>query len=103
VSCILHDEGTRGSLNVQPKNRVHLSTASILLCSALLPTITVRVCFGTRPGHPRTMAVGWLKVMEEKLFFPPFLPIELGWLITAKACRVRVQILQCTKRIETSK
>jgi hypothetical protein len=49
------------------------------------------------------MAVGWLKVMEEKLFFPPFLPIELGWLITAKACRVRVQILQCTKRIETSK
>jgi hypothetical protein len=116
VSCILHDEGTRGSLNVQPKNRVSTLFHSVhfaLLCSALLPTITVRVCFETRPGHPRTMAVGWLRVKEEKLVLSSSLPtslpshtVELGSLITAKACRVLLQILrilQCTKRIETSK
>ena len=85
MSCILHDEGTRRRLNDQPKNnRVQYTFPQCPFCSALLLTLTVRGCFGTRPGHPRTMVVGWLKVKDEKLFLflsSDLVPIELAGLV----------------------
>lgn len=64
ASCMMraHDE----ALMTSP--RIEYTFPQCPFCAALLLTLTVRGCFETRPGHPRTMVVGWLKVKDEKLF-----------------------------------